>query len=301
MLLIVSAAAFSLMLILPGDPVIALMGLENLNVEELESIRHELGLDRPIPVQYADWLGGVLQGDWGRSVRTNEPVLDMIVYRLPVTLQLGVVAWVISLAIGIPAGIVSALRRNSSADIVATVTAMIGVAMPSFWLAILMIMLFSVRLGWLPPSGFMDIWEDPVRSLKLLAMPAITLGVGMSAMLMRQTRSSMLEVLEQDYIRTARAKGLSERVVVIGHALRNALIPVVTVIGIQLTYLLSGSVIVEQIFAIPGIGRLAVNSIYGRDFPAVQGVVLFMGFAVVVLNLVVDIIYGYLDPRIRYN
>ncbi len=299
---LVSVLTFVFLTVLPGDPVTLLLGPENaatMTPEDIERARERLGLNEPLPVRYADWLGGVLTGDWGTSVRTRAPVLQSIENRAPVTLQLAAFAWVVSLVVAIPIGILAALARNSWFDRVATLLATTGVAMPNFWLAILMILLFSVRLGWLPSSGYVSPFEDPVAGFRHLLMPSIVLGLAQAATVMRQTRSSMLEVMQQDYIRTARAKGLSAYTVTIRHGLRNALLPVITVLGLRLGNLLGGSVIVESVFALPGMGRLAVNAIFTQDFPVVMGFVLLIALVVSVASLVTDLVYGFADPRIQ--
>ena len=299
-LFLVSVIVFSLLHLTPGDPATTILG-EEATPENLAALRHELGLDQPLPVQYVRWLADVLQGDLGRSLRTNKPVSESIMERLPVTLELTFLAIVISLIIAIPVGIISAMRRNSAVDATSTAIALMGVSLPNFFLAILLIFLFSVRLGWLPPIGYTPFLEDPIDNLKRMAMPAITLGTALAAIVMRMTRSSLLEVLDQDYIRTARAKGLRESRMIRVHAMKNAMIPVVTIVGLQVGGLLGGAIITETIFVQPGIGRLLVDAIFQRDFPIVQGVVLFASVAFLMANLAVDLAYAYLDPRIRYD
>ena len=300
-MLLVSVITFSFLSVLPGDPVTLMLGPDaaGKTPEQLAQERHDLGLDRPLLVQYFDWIGGVLTGDWGRSITTHQPVTQAIKQRAPVTLELALFAWAWSLAVAIPMGVFAAIRRNSWFDRVASAGAVAGVAMPNFWLAILLILLFSVRLGWLPASGYVNPFQDLIPGLKTLLLPALALGFGQMATVMRQTRSSMLEVLNQDYVRTARAKGLAERTVVYGHGLRNALLPIITIIGLRLGFLLGGSVIIEQLFALPGMGRLAVDSIFSKDFPVVMGFVLLIGFAVPVANLLTDLAYGISDPRVK--
>ncbi|MBI3953856.1 MAG: ABC transporter permease [Chloroflexi bacterium] len=300
-LLLVTVATFALILLLPGDPAQAYLGETTVSETELEQVRHELGLDRAIPVQYGLWLWRILQGDFGRSIYSNEPVLSTIARRLPVTLQLGVAAYAIAVAIGLTAGVVSAVRRNSMADVGATVFSMLGVAIPNYWLGILLIFAFTLALRWLPASGFVSVFEDPMGALRHMALPAFALGTSAAAVNMRQTRSAVLEVLAQDYVVTARAKGLRERRVIWVHVLKNALLPVVTVMGLQISHLISGTVIVETMFAIPGMGRLTVFSIFQRDFLVVQGVVLMVALSVVLTNLVTDLLYAVLDPRIKYT
>ena len=297
---VVSVVVFSLIHLTPGDPV-SIMLREEADPATVATLRHQLGLDRPLPLQYLTWLGRAVQGELGRSIRTNQPVMDAIRQRAPVTLSVATAALLVALAIGLPAGILAALRRDSAVDVVATLVAIAGVSLPSFWLAILLILVFSVALGWLPPLGWVSPGRDLVAWGQSLVLPSVTLGVAIAAVVMRMTRASLLEVLELEYVRTARAKGLAERRIVLGHALQNALIPVVTVIGLQAGALLGGAVITETIFALPGVGRLLVDGIFQRDFPIVQGVVLFLAVNFLVVNLLVDLAYAWLDPRIRYH
>ncbi|MCL0074791.1 ABC transporter permease [Thermodesulfovibrionales bacterium] len=292
----VSVITFSMIHLVPGDPaeVIATERYgEEITAETIEHVRRELGLDQPVYVQYARWLINVLQGDLGYSFRTDRPVLDEILTRLPATLQLALAGMLVALIIAIPVGIVSATRQYSAVDNISMFGALLGVSMPNFWLGLLLIMFFSVHLGWLPVFGR--------GGIEHLILPAITLGTGMAAITTRLIRSSMLEVLKADYIRTARAKGLKEKVVIYKHALKNAMIPVVTIVGLQFASLLEGAVIVEVIFAWPGIGRLLVDSIFARDFMLIQGCILFIAAMFVLVNLLVDISYAYLDPKIRYE
>jgi peptide/nickel transport system permease protein len=294
--------SFSIIFLLPGDPALLILGDQLASDRAIyEAKRAELGLDRPLPIQYLDWLGKTVRGDLGTSTRDRQPVTQGLRERLPVTLQLAGMSLLLAIVIAIPAGIVSALRPNSRWDIASSLVAFGGIAIPNFWFGILLIYLFAVYLRWLPPSGYVPFSEDPVQNLTRMLMPALTLGLGLSAVLMRQTRSSLLEVLHQDYMTTARAKGLGQRVVVLRHALKNGLIPVVTVLGLQLGLVFGGSVITESIFSIPGIGRWAVDSITTRDFPVVQAVSLVMAIGVLLANLLADIAYAYIDPRIHYK
>jgi peptide/nickel transport system permease protein len=297
---LVSLIVFFILHLTPGDPAIMMLG-EEANPQTLAALRHELGLDQPIIVQYGIWVAKVLSGDLGRSIRTNQPVTEAIVQRLPTTIELTLLAMLVSLCIAIPTGIISATQRNSASDLIVTTLALIGVSMPNFFLAILLIFIFSLNLRWLPPIGFTPITKDLVANVQGMILPAITLGAATAAVVARLTRSSLLEVMGQEYIRTARAKGLAERAVIYAHALKNAMIPVVTIVGLQIGALLSGAVITETIFVLPGVGRLVVDSIFQRDFPLVQGVVLFGALVFVVANLVVDVLYSFLDPRIRYS
>ncbi len=299
-LFVVSVVIFSIIHLTPGDPVAIMLGGEA-SVQDIERIRRELGFDQPLYVQYAAWLGRTLRGDLGRSIRTNQPVSEAIAQRLPVTAEIALVAMLVSLAVAIPAGMVSAVRRNSAADTASTVTSLLGVSIPNFFLAILLIYVFSLKLRWLPPIGFVPLATDPVANLKSILMPSVVLGAAFAAVTTRMMRSSLLEVLHQDYVRTAWAKGLPEATVLQRHALKNALIPVVTVVGLQVGALLGGAIITETVFALPGVGRLIVDSIFQRDYPLVQGVVLFLALVFMGVNLLVDLTYAWLDPRIRYS
>jgi peptide/nickel transport system permease protein len=298
---LVTVVVFAITMLLPGDPALAFLGEANMRDKvAYEAMRKELGLDRPLPVQYAIWLGKAVQGDLGRSVRTHEAVTAALAARLPVTLELAAVSLGIALLIAIPVGIVSATRPNSKLDTVATVVAVSGVALPEFFVGILLIYLFAVGLRLLPPSGFVPLSAGLWPNLKSILLPALSLGLALNAVTMRQVRASLIEVMGEDYITVARAKGLSEETVIRIHALKNAMIPVITVIGLQVGRLFGGTVVVETIFAFPGMGRLAADSIFFRDFPALQGVVLVMALAVLVCNLMTDVLYAYVDPRIRF-
>jgi peptide/nickel transport system permease protein len=298
-LVFVSMLIFGLQQLLPGDPAMILAG-EDQDPALIAHLRAKLHLDEPLPVRYAYWIGGVLQGDLGESVRTQQPVLDLIVQKLPVTIELALLAMAVALLIGIPAGIVAAVGRDTPWDYGATVFALSGLSMPNFWLGILMILLFSVQLGWLPASGYVSPAEDLRANLAAMVMPAIVLGTGIAAVLMRHMRSAMLQVLSADYVRTARAKGLSERVVVLRHALRNALTPVITLGALELGTLLSGAVLTEQVFTIPGFGKLIIDAVFNRDYAVVQGVVLVTATAYIVLNLLADLAYFAVNPRLRH-
>lgn len=295
----VSVLVFILMRLAPGDPVRTMLGME-VSQAEIDQVREAYGLNQPLPIQYLGWLSRAVRGDFGISIVTKQRVGEIMLEKLPATLELAIAALCVSLIIAIPSGIVMATHRNSAADWVGTFAALFGVSMPNFWLGITLILILAVWLRLLPPSGYVPIWVDPSRNLQLLIMPAITLGTAMAAVVARLTRSTMLEVLRDDYIRTARAKGLAERIVIYGHALRNAMLPIVTVVGLEIGRLLGGAVITETIFAWPGIGKLAVDAIFSRDFPIVQGVVVMSGVVFVLANLAVDISYAWLDPRIRY-
>jgi len=298
-LVFVSMLIFGLQQLLPGDPAQMLAG-EDQRPEVIEHYRHKLHLDEPLPVQYGYWMAGVLQGDLGESVRAQLPVLDLILQKLPVTVELALLSMLIAVLISIPAGVISAVRPRSFWDHGATVFALSGLSMPNFWLGIMMILLFSVELGWLPASGYVSPFEDFGANMAAMIMPAFVLGTGISAVLMRHTRSSMLQVLAADYVRTARAKGLSERVVVLKHALRNALTPVITLGALELGTLLSGAVLTEQVFTIPGFGKLIIDAVFNRDYAVVQGVVLVTATAYILLNLMADMAYFVFNPRLRH-
>jgi peptide/nickel transport system permease protein len=297
-ILLVSMLVFGLQQLMPGDPALVLAGEERDPVV-LAQIRQELWLDRPIPVQYLHWIGGVVQGNLGYSWRIREPVLSLVEEKLPVTLQLGVMAFVIAIGIGIPAGILSAVKRNTRWDYIANGIGLAGLSTPNFWLGIMLILLVSVKLGWLPPSGYVSLFDDWRQSLATTIMPAFVLGNAIAAVLMRHTRSAMLTAMDQDYVRTARAKGLSEGVVILKHALRNALVPVITLGALELGTLLSGAVLTEQVFSIPGFGKLIVDAVFNRDYPVVQGVVLVTATIYILLNLLADVLYVVINPRLR--
>ena len=297
-LFFVSVIIFSLQHLLPGDPARVMAGEER-DPEAIEQIRRHYHLDRPLPVQYVYWVKGVLSGDLGESMRIKQPVLSLIGEKLPVTIQLASMAIVIALFIGIGAGIVSAVKKDSVWDYVANGFALWGISTPNFWLGIMMIFLFSVKLGWLPASGYVPLSEDWRLSLASTIMPAFVLGNAIAAVLMRHTRSAMLQVLESDYVRTARAKGLLERNVILKHVLRNALTPVITLGALEFGTLLSGAVLTEQIFTIPGFGKLIVDAVFNRDYAVVQGVVLVTATIYITLNLIADIAYILVNPRLR--
>jgi peptide/nickel transport system permease protein len=298
-LFILSILIFGLQQLMPGDPALILAGEERGDPQVLAQIRAELRLDRPIYEQYLYWIGNVLTGDFGFSWRIRMPVSQLILDKLPVTAQLAAMSFIIAVLIGVPAGILSAVKRDQPADWVANGVALFGISTPNFWLGIMMILFFSVELGWLPPSGYVPLTEDFWQSIATTIMPAFVLGTGVASVLMRHTRAAMLTALSQDYVRTARAKGLRERVVVWKHALRNALIPVVTLGAIEFGRLLAGAVLTEQVFTIPGFGKLIVDAVFNRDYPVVQGVVLATALIFVVLSLVADLLYMAINPRLR--
>ncbi len=297
-LFFVSIIIFGLQQLLPGDPALAMAGEER-DPAVLEQIRQQYRLDRPLHEQYLYWIGGVLSGNLGELMRLKEPVLRLIAQKFPVTLQLALMAIVISLAVGVTAGVISAVRRNTRLDYIVNVVALTGISTPNFWLGIMLIFFFSVHLGWLPASGYVSPFEDFWLSIKTTILPAFVLGNSFAAVLMRHTRSAMLQAMTSDYVRTARAKGLTERVVVLKHAMRNALTPVITLGALELGTLLSGAVLTEQVFSIPGFGKLIVDSVFNRDYAVVQGVTLVTATTYILLNLAADIAYILVNPRLR--
>jgi peptide/nickel transport system permease protein len=297
---IVTIAVFSITHLLPGDVTVTIIG-ETATDEQRALIAEEYGLNDSIIVQYFRWLGHIVRGDFERSFRSHERVTDMIKQRFPATFELTVISMLIAITIGVSAGIITATKRNSLWDISATVLSMVGMAVPVFWLGILLILLFSLKLQILAPSGYIPFTKDPIANLRLMILPTLTLGMALAAVIMRQTRGAMLSVLSQPYIDTARAKGLTERDVNIKHTLRNALIPVVTVVGLQTGTLLGGAVITETVFSIPGMGRMLVQGIFNRDYPVIQGGVIVFVICVLFINVVTDLLYAILDPRIKYK
>ncbi|MDP9321042.1 MAG: ABC transporter permease [Chloroflexota bacterium] len=300
-LLGVSVLTFAFIRLIPGDAIAARLGTSTaLTPEQLASLRAYFGLDQPLPVQFWTWLTSLLHGDAGYSIRTGRPVLVEIAQRLPATLELAFAAAIIAIAVGIPLGLVSALRPGSRLDVIARIGGLVALSLPSFWLGTLVIVFFSLYLRWLPNTGgYVEFVQDPLANLGLLLFPAITLGLGLAAATMRMTRSAMLDVLGADYVRTATAKGLSPRVIVRRHVLKNGLVVVVTLLGIQVGQLLGGAVVVEEIFSVPGVGRMLLAAIVQRDYALVQGAVLGIAILFVAVNIFVDLLYGYLDPRIR--
>jgi peptide/nickel transport system permease protein len=297
---IITLLCFSLINIIPGDPVSTMLGSQATQ-EQIESVRHELWLDRPLPEQYLHWVGNAIRGDFGTSIMYREPVTSLITKRLPITIYLSVLAFIISTILGTLVGIICAIRRGGILDQTITVLANLGIAAPQFWVAILMIYIFGLKLGWLPIQGFTSPFDDFWLSTKQIIMPVFCLGVLSIAALARYARSAMLEVIHQDYIRTAWSKGLRERSVILIHALKNALIPVVTMLGMRARVVFGGSIIVETVFNIPGMGRLLVRSVFDKDFVIVQAGVILLALIVCIANLAVDISYGYLDPRLHYD
>jgi len=297
-LFFVSVLIFLLQQLLPGDPALALAGEEQ-DPAAVAAIRAKYHLDRPIVVQYRIWLGNVVRGNFGESLRSRIPVSDLLASKLPVTIELAICSMLVALLLGLPAGIISATRKGTPLDFTANLIALSGLSVPHFWLGIMLILLFAVRLGWLPASGYATPWEDPLRNLTTLLLPSFVLGTGVAGVMMRHTRSAMMQTLDADYVRTARAKSVPERLVVLKHALRNALIPVITLGAIEFGRLLSGAVLTEQIFNIPGFGKLLVDGVFNRDYAVVQAVVLVSAALYVLLNLLADVLYFVANPRMR--
>ena len=303
-LFLVSVFVFLAMRLLPGDPVLMFVSsssVQEITDEQLEALRHEFGLDKTLPMQYLDWIFGVLRGDLGTSILNRSPVTQEILKRLPITIHLGAVAFIIAIIIGIPAGVLCAVRRGSWLDNLITTLSNIGITIPVFWLGIILIYVFALYFEWLPVMGYTSPFEDLWLSIKKIIMPVFCLALGPLAGNARQARSSMLEVIHRDYIRTAWSKGLRERTIIMKHALKNGLMPVVTLSGIGIGTILGGSVLIEQVFNIPGMGRLAVTSVMNQDYPYVQAIALIMAISIVLANLLVDISYGWLDPRVHYE
>jgi peptide/nickel transport system permease protein len=298
MLLALSIASFALVHVIPGDPALVMMGGEG-TTQAVEELRRQLGLDRPLHVRYLEWLGKIVRGDLGESLYNRTRVSEELLWRMPTTLALVALALLFSIGIGVPAGLLSASFRNSWIDHAARLLTLVSLSLPSFWLGLMLIILFSLWLDLLPIVGYEPITRGFWRAIPFLILPSLALGTYLAALLTRLTRSSMLEVLNQDYVRTARAKGLGSRMVLMRHALRNALIPIVTVIGINVGILLGGSAVIETVFVLPGVGQLVVRSLYNRDLPVIQGLILYVAVIYVLVNLLVDVIYTYLDPRLR--
>jgi peptide/nickel transport system permease protein len=298
MLLAVSLIAFLLVRLVPGDTVTAILGTRY-SEEQAEALRQKYGLDKPLPVQYALWLGRVATGDFGRSAFSNRPVLTEIAERLPVTLELAGIALALAILLGVPFGVIAALRKGGPTDYSVTVLGLTGVSIPAFWLGTLMILLFSLWLNWLPSGRFVAFGESPLANIRHMLMPGIALGVAVTAVVMRMTRASMIEVMSQPYIRTAYAKGRGRMAVALGHALKNSLIPVLTILGVQVGYMLAGTIVIEEVFALPGLGRLVLQAINNRDYALLQGALLLIASMFVAVNLVVDLLYGLVNPQIR--
>jgi peptide/nickel transport system permease protein len=298
MLIVVTLVVFLVINVLPGDPAVLIAG-DQASEETVNRVRQDLGLDRPVLVRYVDWLADLVRGDFGHSLKTRADVRGIVADALPVTIELAFMATVIMLAAGVTLGVGAAAYRNSPLDIVATTVGTLGIAVPNFWLGLLLVDTFSLRLDWLPSAGFIPVWENPGSGFRYAILPSLTLAAPGIAVLTRQTRSSILDAMAHDYVRTARAKGLHSHTVLLRHALRNALLPVITVVGLQVALLIGGSVIVEVVFAVPGMGRLIVDSIFFRDYPVVQAAAVVMVTMILVLNVAVDIAYVVADPRIQ--
>jgi peptide/nickel transport system permease protein len=299
-LFVISISTFALMSLILGDPVLLIVGQDaSVDQATLERLRGELGLNRPLPVQYLDWLRHIIVGDFGRSLRSPLPVSDSVLARLPVTVELTVLALTLAIVIALPLGIAAALRPGSRFDLAISGLAVVGLSVPNFWLGIILIFVFALKLRWFPSAGYVPFAEDPAQNLKLMVLPSLTLAAAYIGTFIRYARSVMIDTLGQDYVQTARAKGLTRAAVVGRHAFRNGLIPIVTVISLELAGLFGGAVVTETIFSLPGVGMLLIRSILGRDLPMVQGVVMFVAVAVVITNLVADVAYAYLDPRVR--
>lgn len=299
-MVVVTFMVFGLVLLIPGDPAVRIAG-QDATVEQIEAVRDRLGLDDPFLVQYADWVAGAVQGDLGTSLFTSRPVAESISEALPVTLALTLTAIVISLCISVPLAVLAGLRRGTWVDRLATLGSSVGIALPSFWVGLMFVLLFSVTLGWLPATGYVPLSEDPVGWLRHIILPATALGIAAAAESTRQLRGSVIEVLQQDYVRTARAKGLKTRMVIGKHVLKNASVPLVTIIGLQTTFLLGGAVVVESVFGLPGLGQVAITAVTTRNIPVVQGIVLVAVVVAMLANLLVDLSYGYLNPRVRLH
>src|SRR5688572_14702116 len=297
-MLAMSVIVFGIVRLVPGDPATAILGLRA-SPESVAALRRELRLDEPIWVQYGIWLGGVIRGDLGLDYNSHEPVRDQLLTRLPVTLEMAFLAMLISAAVAIPLGVLAATRRGA-ADVGSSALGLVGISIPDFWLGVMLILLMSLVLGWLPSSGHVPLRESVWGNISHLLLPSFTLALGLAAVLTRTTRAAVLDVLHRPYVQTARAKGLAERAVVAGHILRNAAIPIVTVLGLQLGYILGGAIVVEQIFSLPGIGRLTLNAVLNRNYPVIQGSVLLITFLFMLINILTDVLYATLDPRIRY-
>ena len=296
----VSLVIFGLVRLLPGDAALLAIGVDQrITEEQREAVRRSYGLDQPVPVQYAKWISHVVQGDLGKSLRTKRPLTTELKLRLPVTIQLTIMAGILGTIPAIVMGVIAALKRNSAADYAATITTLLGISAPNFLLGILLMLLFSYKLKWLPPVGYEKFTEDPVQNLKSMILPAVSLSLPLAAVMMRNTRSAVLEVLNQDYVRVARAKGLNRQRVLLRHVIPNAALPIITIAGIQIAGLLGGTIIIEQIFGLPGLGRYIYDGIANRDYPVVQGVTLIVATMFVIISMLVDVLYAVVDPRLR--
>ncbi|MCY3922775.1 MAG: ABC transporter permease [Chloroflexota bacterium] len=299
-LFLISAITFFTIRLLPGDPALAILGPEA-DYNLVEALREELGLNRPVVVQYLDWMYHAFQGEFGESRRSGDTVAALVSDRLEVTIQLGILSLIVAVILALPIGLLAGSKPNTPFDYLGTFFAVVGAAIPNFWLALLLILVFAVDLGWFPALGFTSFREDPLENMRGMVLPAIAIGIAQAAVLARQTRASMVEVLQQDYVRTARSKGLRERNVIFRHGFRNAMIPVITILGLQISNIVSGAIIIESVFSLPGIGKLLIDSIFNRELVTVQALALMLALAVAMSNLLVDVSYGYIDPRIRYE
>jgi peptide/nickel transport system permease protein len=301
-LLGVSIIVFFLVRLIPGSALEMYMGTQvEATPQQMEELKRIFGENKPVPVLYVEWLGQVVHGDFGYSLRTGRPVLPDILSRLPISLEISLLALVLALVIGIPLGIFAAVRQKPVVDVAIRITGLLGLSLPQFWLASLMVIAFSNLGGWIPMGNYVGFFTAPIKNLQMMFFPSLAIGIGLAAVIMRYTRNSMLEVLQMDYIRTAKAKGLKKKVVIVRHALRNAILPVITVAGFNAGYLLGGAIVIEEVFALPGMGRLALYAIYQRDYPLIQGIVLIIAAMFVLVNLITDLIYAAVDPRIRLD
>ncbi len=301
--LLVSIIVFTVMRLLPGDPALVILseGDATFTQEELEDLREQLGTNRPIVVQYVEWVGGLLRGDLGTSIwRSGQPVTKLVGERIWRTLELAVLAIIIAVAFAVPLGVISAIKPDSIIDYVSRVITLVGISIPTFFAGLLVVLILSRGFGWLPPLGYADLWDDPWKNLQQMFLPALALGFYDMAFIARVTRSSMMEIIREDYMRTARAKGLAERIVLVRHGLKNAVLPILTISGWQFGRLFGGTVIIESIFKVPGIGTLLIETVFQRDFPTIQAIIIVIAVSIVIINLLVDLLYGLLDPRIRY-
>ncbi|WP_320127814.1 ABC transporter permease [uncultured Sphaerochaeta sp.] len=298
----VSLIVFFLVRMIPGTALEMYMGTQvEATPQQMEELKRLFGEDKPVPVLYIEWMGNILKGDFGYSLRTGRPVMPDILSRLPLSLELTLFSLILALLIGIPLGIASSLHQNTFGDFLSRIAGLLGLSLPQFWLAALMVMAFSGFRGWIPMGNYVSFFESPIRNIKMLFLPSLAIGIGFAAVVMRYTRNSMLEVLQMDYIRTAKAKGLKKKSVIYYHALKNAILPVITVTGFNAGYLLSGAIVIEEVFALPGMGRLTLYAIYQRDYPIIQAVVMLIATIFVVVNLITDIVYALADPRIRLD
>lgn len=301
--LLVTIIVFTVMRLLPGDPALVILseGDASFTQEELEDLRRQLGTDRPIVVQYVDWIGGLVQGDLGTSIwRSGQPVTKLVGDRVFRTLELAVLAILIAVVFAVPLGVISAIKPDSVIDYFSRVVALVGISIPTFFAGLLVVLVLSRGFGWLPPLGYEDLWDNPWKNLQQMFLPALALGFYDMAFIARVTRSSMMEIIREDYMRTARAKGLGERIVLVRHGLKNAVLPILTISGWQFGRLFGGTVIIESIFKVPGIGTLLIETVFQRDFPTIQAIIIVIAVSIVIINLLVDLLYGLLDPRIRY-